>query len=167
MKMIKTEKSEKIIEKIRKILELSKNNPSEYEAKADALKAQELMIKYHIMQADVEDIAHIEEISEKKVKTGNGNKWKYYLSNIIEKNFRCKHYFIQRHTVVFYGYDTDAQIAAEVFSFLFKEGIKASNKYYSKEKSKTRKYGYYFNGAGLKNEFLLGYLKGIKEELEK
>ena len=47
---------EKIIQTIRKVLELSKNNPSEEEAKSAALKAQELLAKYHIDMKEVESI---------------------------------------------------------------------------------------------------------------
>ncbi len=158
------ENAEKIIEKIRKVLELSKNNPSEHEARAAALKAQDLMMKYHITQVDIEDTISIEEISEKYAYVGNGNKWKYKLANIVSRNFRCKCYAIESHTVVFYGYAIDAQIAVEVFSFLFEEGKKAANRYYNKEKKKG---GYFFDGSGLKNTFLCGYLQGIKEELER
>ena len=45
---------EKIIDKIRKVLELSKNNPSEEEAQAAALKAQKLMAEYHISIKEIE-----------------------------------------------------------------------------------------------------------------
>lgn len=38
--------TEKIIAKIKKVLELSRNNPSEEEAKSAALKAQKLMAAY-------------------------------------------------------------------------------------------------------------------------
>lgn len=42
---MKNQSPEKIIEKIKKVLELSKNNPSQVEAAA--LKAQKLMAEYH------------------------------------------------------------------------------------------------------------------------
>ena len=41
-------RTEKIIQTIKKVLELSRNNPSEEEAKAAALKAQELLAKLKI-----------------------------------------------------------------------------------------------------------------------
>ena len=48
--------NEKIIVKIKKVLELAKNNPSPEEAKAAALQAQKLLAKYHIDMAEVKDI---------------------------------------------------------------------------------------------------------------
>ena len=41
--------TEKIMEKIKKLLALANNNPSEDEAMAAALKAQEMMAKYNIV----------------------------------------------------------------------------------------------------------------------
>ena len=48
------EKREKILKKIENLLALAGNNPSENEAIAAALKAQELMAKYNIELADIE-----------------------------------------------------------------------------------------------------------------
>ena len=63
-----SEMNEKIIEKIRKCLELANNNPSEEEAKSAALMAQKLIAKYDISMADVEDVAsQCEEIVEEVV----------------------------------------------------------------------------------------------------
>jgi hypothetical protein len=95
---------EKIIQTIRKILELSKNNPSEEEAKSAALKAQEMLAKYHIDMKEVEsiDIDAVESIEEVRV-TLQAKKWKYKLADIVADNFRCKHFYIGKGTLVFYA----------------------------------------------------------------
>lgn len=160
-------KSEKIIEKIKKVLELSKNNPSENEARAAALKAQKLMAEYHISMSEIEAVDDVNAITEKSITVGTGNKWKYGLARIVAKNFRCKHFYYGKSSVVFYGYEVDAEIAAETFKFLFETGNKAATNYYNKLKRDAKKNGDYFFGNGIKNSFLLGYLEGIKEELEK
>lgn len=159
--------NEKIIEKIKKVLELSRNNPSEAEAKAAALKAQRLMAEYHISMAEVDAIEDVENIAEKSVNVGTGNKWKYGLANIVAKNFRCKHFLCGKDTVVFYGYQVDAEIAAETFKFLFETGKKAANNYYMKLRNKAQKNGNFFIGNGIKNCFLIGYMEGISDGLEK
>ena len=84
---------EKIIQTIRKILELSKNNPSEEEAKSAALKAQEMLAKYHIDMREVEaiDLDTVDSIEEVKVNLP-AKKWNYKLATIIANNFRCKHF---------------------------------------------------------------------------
>lgn len=158
---------EKIIEKVKKILELSKNNPSIKEAESAALKAQKLMAEYHISLSEIEAVEDVENISEKQVDVGKGNKWKYFLAGIVARNFRCKNFYYGKSTVVFYGYEEDAAIAAMTFEFLFKNGNKAANNYYQKRRKEALQGNYYFNGRGIKNAFLAGYLQGIKESLEK
>jgi len=158
---------EKIIEKVKKILELSKNNPSTEEAKSAVLKAQKMMAEYHISMPEIEAVEDVENISEKQVNVGNGNKWKYLLAGIIAKNFRCRHFYYGKSTVVFYGYEEDAAIAAMTFEFLFKNGNKAANNYYQNRRNEALRNNYYFRGNGIKNAFLVGYLQGIKESLEK
>lgn len=159
--------SEKIIAKIKKVLELSKNNPSEEEAKSATLKAQKLMAEYHIALSEVESVEDIDNIVEKTIDVGMGNKWKYSLAGIIANNFRCKHFFYGKGTVVFYGYEVDTEIAAETFRFLYNAGIKMATSYYSKLRNDAMKNGGNFNGMGIKNCFLVGYMEGIREELEK
>ena len=161
------ENSEKIIAKIKKVLELSKNNPSQEEAQAAALKAQKLMAEYHISIKEIDAVEDIDSIVENYVSVGNGNKWKYALSRIVAENFRCKHFYYGKNTVVFYGYEVDTEIAAETFKFLFNTGNKAATSYYNKLRNNAVRDGEYFNGMGIKNCFLVGYLEGIKEELEK
>lgn len=164
---MKNQSTEKIIEKIRKILELSRNNPSQAEAEAAALKAQKLMAEYHINMKEVEAVESMEEIVEKSVYVGTGNKWKNLLAEIVAKNFRCKYFLYGRSSIVFYGYKEDTEVAAMTFDFLFQTGNKAATNCYQKERNHTIKSQGYFNGSGIRNAFLIGYLEGIKESLEK
>lgn len=161
------EKQEKIIEKIKKVLELSRNNPSEEEAKAAALKAQQLMVQYHISMVQVDDVQDIENIVEETVKVGGGKKWKYQLANIVANNFRCKTFYYGANWVVFYGYATDAKIAADVFQYLFKVGNRAADTYYHQLRWDALDNGKYFDGRGVANSFLMGYMRGIKDALDK
>lgn len=45
---VNEKKFEKIIEKIKNLMDLASNNPNQNEAMAAALKAQELMAKYNV-----------------------------------------------------------------------------------------------------------------------
>lgn len=152
--------NEKIISKIKKVLELSKNNPSEEEALAAALKAQKMMAEYHLSLEDIEGIEDGDDITEIRVRVGTGNKWKSPLASIISKNFRCKYFYYGKDIIVFYGYKTDAEIAAETFKFLFSFGNKKANQYYNKYRNEV-------GGKGLKNAYLMGYVSGIAEVLER
>ncbi len=159
--------TEKIINKIRKVLELSRNNPSAEEAKSAALKAQRLMAEYHIAMDDINEMKSIEEITEESITVGMGNKWKYRLATIVAKNFRCKNYYYGKAKAVFYGYDTDVKIAVETFKYLFEIGNRNANNFYNKKRIEAKKSGGYFDGSGIKNYFLAGYLQGISDVLDK
>ena len=159
--------NEKIISKIKKILELSRNNPSKEEAESAAAKAQLLMAQYHLELADVEGVEDTDDIFEIEVNCGKGNKWKYALAGIVAKNFRCKHFYYGKERVVFYGYQTDAEIAAMTFETLFNIGNKDANNYYQKLRNKAIAQGFKFYGDGIKNSYLIGYLEGIQSVLEK
>lgn len=162
---------DKMVEKISNLLDLANNNPNENEALAAALKAQELMAKYHIELADLDHDAGIEIVEEScKVDVSGPSKWKVKLANIIAENFCCKVYHKEergiftkttRNYVVFYGYEHDAKIAREVFTFLFETGIKlARHEYYvAKKAGKYTKY--------VMNTYLMGFCEGIREVLAK
>ena len=152
---------EKVIEKIKKVLNLSKNNPSEQEAESAALKVQKMMAEYHVSMADLESAEDTEDIAHVPVDVGLGNKWKSPLANIVSNNFRCKYYFYGRDKIVFFGHKIDAEIAKETFLFLFKFGNKKAMNYYMKVKKQG------VATKGVKNAYLVGYLLGIKDVLEK
>ena len=154
--------TEKIIQTIKKVLELSKNNPSEEEAKAAALKAQELLAKYHIDMSEVEDIDidKVDEIVEITVDVPS-KKWKYRLANIVADNFRCKHFYYGKSTVVFYGHKTDAEVAAETFKYLFDMGNRGAGREVDKVFAQTG------TSAGVYNSYVSGFCSGVSESLGK
>jgi hypothetical protein len=151
---------EKIIQTIRKILELSKNNPSEEEAKSAALKAQEMLAKYHIDMREVEsiDMDEVESIDEVRVDLPS-KKWKYKLAKIVADNFRCKHFYIGRGTLVFYGHKTDADIAAETFKYLFNIGNILAGREVDRVFRETG------TSSNVYNSFVSGFCAGIEEAL--
>lgn len=111
---------EKILNKIKNLLDLANNNPNENEAIAAALKAQELMAKYNIELDQLDEKKETREIiKETYYQSGKHEmrKWKIGLAAIIAQNFRCKTYFLGGKDVVFYGYKEDAKIALQVFTF--------------------------------------------------
>lgn len=151
---------EKIIQTIRKILELSKNNPSEEEAKSAALKAQELLAKYHLDMKEVEsiDVDAVESIEEVRVDIP-AKKWKYRLATIVAENFRCRHFYIGKSTLVFYGHKTDADVAAETFKYLFNVGNRLAGR------EVDRVFGATGTSANVYNSFVAGFCEGIREAL--
>ena len=158
-------KDEKIIEKIKNLLDLANNNPSENEAIAAALKAQELMAKYDIEIAEVEgrevDEEIVKEYIQFKENTGYCIKWRFQLASIIADNFKVKTFRNNKKTVVFYGFKSDVMIATSVFNYLFEAGNKLSCKYYyqcQRENRPTR---------GVMNTYLMGFMRGLEDVLAK
>ena len=153
---------EKIIQKIQNLLDLANNNPSEEEAIAAAAKAQELMAKYDIQIGDLGDTDENEIVEEVFYDNGKHEmkRWKVGLASVVAKNFRCKHYFLGKKNVVFYGHKTDAKIALNTFSYLYTAGNKLANNYYYNKK----KMG--FETKGVMNSYLAGFKKGIQDKLD-
>ena len=150
----------KIIQTIRKLLELSKNNPSEEEAKSAVLKAQEMLAKYHIDMKEVEsiDVDTVESIEEVRVDLP-AKKWKYKLAKIVADNFRCKHFYIGKSILVFYGHKTDADIASETYKYLFDIGNRLAGR------EVDRVFGETGTSANVYNSFVAGFCAGIEEAL--
>ena len=154
------EKVEKILEKIKKLLALAGNNPSEEEAKSASLKAQQLMNEYNLTLSEVDGEDNKLEFSDAQFVCGGDNKWKFSLSQVIAKNFRCESYWLGKKTVVFYGYKSDCEIAKEVFGFLFNVCKKRMTQVADKA------YNELGTSKGVRYSFTTGFVKGIKEVLD-
>ena len=164
---------ENIIARIKKLLALAKDNMNVAEATAAALKAQKLVADYDVSKDELYK-EEPEVITEVKSNDIVGNPWSKHLANAIANNFRCR-YFTQssgytgwsgrmRTTsehIVFMGYETDAEAATVTFDHLFDIGGKLANA----EVRRVRKQ--HGTATGVRNSFLLGFVKGIETELEK
>lgn len=154
-------KRETIIEKIRKMMALASNNPSEAEATSAALMAQKLMAKYHVEEKELgEDISESNIESLTIILSGKVQKWRISLAQALARNFRCRVYLVNGD-VTFYGFTEDIQICSEVFKSLYSIGNKLSEK----AKREVRKED--GTAKGVKNSFCLGFVSGIRKELEK
>lgn len=155
---------EKILNKIKNLLDLANNNPNENEAIAAALKAQELMAKYNIELDQLDDKKETREIVKEVYHQSDKHemkKWKIGLAGIIAQNFRCEVYLLGVKGVVFYGYKEDAKIALQVFSYLYEIGNKFAVRYYNKCKKEGKE------TRGVMNTYLVGFRDGVAEVLEK
>ncbi len=137
--------NEKISNRIKNLLDLASNNPSEEEAKAALLKAQELMLKYHIDNPET--------IEEDKVITacynlGTREKTEFVLllSVLCADGFRSKA-VNHMQKIFFVGFEPDATAAKEVYSFLIDHSEKSYQEHFSstaitEQKDKDWRYGY-------------------------
>lgn len=150
-----------IIEKIKKVMALAENNPNQNEAIAAALKAQEMMAKFHIKEEDLGIELKEDNIDKLEcVLSGKAQKWRLQLAITLAKNFRCKIYLTDGN-VTFYGYEEDIKICSEVFRSLYSIGVKLSDK---EKREARKKYG---TATGVRNSFCIGFVQGIQSELEK
>lgn len=151
---------EKIVEKIKKLLALAdkSRNMAEAEAEAALLKAHELMAKYNVSVeiTEEEKISYVHETCESKWNMG----FRKPLAVIIAQNFRCETYLLgSGGSVVFFGHETDARIAREVFEFAYDFALKEGNRCYNKNYQMGR------NTQGVFNSYVRGFLQGLKEKL--
>lgn len=156
------DKRQKMIEKIKKLLSLANNNPNENEAIASALKAQEIMAKFDIDENELDDVVETECIISKENYVGKGKKWKIRLACIIARNFRCKVYCSTKKTSMFFhGHESDAEIASQVFTYLFENGDRLANDYVKLLRRRD------CVTKGVYNSYVLGFTQGIEEKLGK
>ena len=156
-------KMEQVIAKINKLLALSdqSRNPSENEAVLASLQVQKLLAKYNLSLADVTGERQEENVIQSVADVGTGKKWKYQLAWAVSDNFACKHFIVGREQIVFYGYEADIVAARRVFLYLFKVGDRLANQY---AKEYRQRHGY---ADGIYNSFCMGFIVGVRKELEK
>lgn len=146
-----------IINKIKKLLALAGNNPSEQEAQAAYAKAQALMAQYSIELS--EESGEEVEIVAMQARHKDNCGYRKSLAVVIANNFRVKA-FMSGNTVTFFGTKMDVEIAKEVFehayNYAYKRGFKLERD--------ARKAGE--NTHGLANSYFSGFIAGLKAILD-
>ena len=156
-----TDERKKIINRIKKLLAMV-NGGTIHEKEVAIYQAQRLMAKYHIEEYQIRDFAKdkiVEVMSNVSVRKVI---WQI-LASSIASNFRCKLYHSSpngKRTLirpVFMGYQTDAEVAKEIFESAFrfakKESTRVANYYYRTEGT----------SFGVKDEWLVGFINGLKD----
>ena len=143
----------KITQKIQNLFALASNNPSEEEAKAALLKAQELMYKYHVENPETIDKDRVK-ISYFDITDREMTEFDLLLSVLIAENFRTKTvHFKQR--IYFIGFEADANAALEAYTYIRSFGYSShkrffASKNYTHQDDVNWKYGFV---VGLKIAF--------------
>lgn len=159
----KDEKIEKIIAKVSKLLELSdlSKNPSEAEAIAASMKAQELLAKYNLDISVVTGEEKREDIEQVVSDTGKGKKWRYGLAETIARSYCCRIFYIGTEQIVFYGYKSDVLIARRIFAYLYEVGNRLANAYVKERREHEG------STKGIYNSFCSGFVNGVDRELSR
>lgn len=115
--------SEKIINKIKNLMELAQDNPSDEEGQSALLIAQKLMLKHdiHLAQVEAHDEPEKFETGEAIGRSASVLRWREKdMSIVISTNFRC--YVVQERDgrtrtsyLIFFGENKDAEMAAKVY----------------------------------------------------
>ena len=158
---ISDEKREAMIEKVKKLLSLAENNPSQEEAISAALMAHKLMAKYNIHEDDVtlEEIKEdIESVFTDQKRNSSLHSWRKQLGLVVGKAFRCKTY-LSGKDIVFRGYKGDAKLAHDTYLMLYAVGDRLGSREYTKQIQATG------SGKGVYNSFVAGFIKGVEEAL--
>lgn len=158
------EKRSEIVEKIKKLLAHSvENGATEAEAVAFALKAQRLIAENDIEQWELGDEQR-REVIEEESNVNLPRSWSRWLATVVAENFRCKIFLrpvkqgdYVKNYAVFVGYVQDAQAARIVFERLRRVAERAGNA--SRKKHSGASWAY--------NSITLGFVEGVKGELEK
>lgn len=168
---------EAIKKKITKLLALSRESTFEEESHTALQKAQELMMKYKLEQADIadEDKKEVKCIQKKTTLSYGTRSSDHYLDDlaeIIADNFCCINYIStprgsRTHYICFMGAEDDVEIACEALYAADRFIRKGYDRVY-KDICKQYSVGYvptkYFNPR--KRGYVKGYLAGLKEALE-
>ena len=151
------DKIEKVMELINKLLSVTtENGATENEAIEASLKVQKLLAKYDIELGDVNKSK--EDIVMATVKTSN-DLWRIDLANIVANNFCCKVFGLDSD-IVFYGYKRHCEVAKAVFISIYEFGRARAKKLFKDYRDAG------LNPKGIKNQFYIGFLHGVKSALD-
>lgn len=156
--------SEKIIEKVRNLLELAYDAPGDEEGQTALLMAQKLMVKHNIAMSDVNAAKSKKNIGEVVGSQGGRMSWwKLELAILLGDNFRCE--VIRRRLVdegltqiIFFGYEKDAELCTKVY-----EGALLYLKYRIERLRRSDKVDDY---KSYKKSYLLGFLVGLRQRFK-
>jgi len=150
-----------IVEKFRKVFALTTSS-NEGEAQAAMLMAQKMMVEYNLSMSDVSmgEINKKEVINESISQSSRSAWWHQHLASIIADNFKCGIYIHRSRSngitnIKYIGLKNDVEIAKQVYLYAV-EAISFSYKKYIRENS------YRDNKQGIKNQYIYGYLEGLK-----
>lgn len=159
---------EKLLQKINNLFKLAEGNTNENEAQNALLMAQKLMAQNGIEQSEVNSILKPKEVLQENItEYGRLSWWEKSLSMVIAKNFRCEIYINKKYkqggSIVFLGLKDDVQLAKTVYNFASVAIGRETSKFmkqYNKNHITLK------STAGIKNDFIQGFIKGLESKYQ-
>ncbi|EGS26876.1 DUF2786 domain-containing protein [Streptococcus agalactiae] len=156
--------SEKIIEKVKNLLELAYDSPNDEEGQTALLMAQKLMVKHNLSLHDVNAQKKNDNIGETVGHWAYRMPWwKEKLAAILGENFRCQ--TIRRRKsqegitqIIFFGYEADAELCTKVYegAILYLE-YRIKRLFPTVTKARWKDY---------KKSYLVGFLDGLDDRFK-
>lgn len=115
--------NEKLIEKIKNLIQLANDNPSDEEGQTALLLVQKLMLKNNIALAEVEQFDEPKKFETSSTIAKEANRilwWERELAYTLAHNFRCfyvdqRDRRLRKSRIIFFGEKQDADLVSKVF----------------------------------------------------
>ena len=122
MDLLNTNNQEKIMSRIKKLLDRGESNYSA-EAESALLKAQQLMMEHGISKDDLDDIG-LKPVIERQAHQSQVSLWQGKVAYVIAANFRCKCFWHnenyagkKKKIMTFVGFEEDVAIATQAYLY--------------------------------------------------
>lgn len=151
--------TDKMVDKVKKLLALAGNNPSEEEAKAALRKAQEIIAQYNLNESELNGDGDKIEYAIVVCDDFYRDTYRHPLASAIARAFRGKPAMVGSDNA-FIGRKQDAQAACEAFKFAAKVCLKQARK---AEREARAVYG---TARGVFPSYTRGFVKGVERHLD-
>lgn len=148
--------TDKLVDRVKKLLALAGNNPSEEEAKLALMRANELIAKHNLdlSESSGEKIEYIMAAT----KHSNNEGYRIPLANVIAPSFRCKTIMVGNQ-VHFFGRKQDVEACVEVYNYVYRVSHNMGLRLERQARQEGR------NTHGVANSYWRGFIAGISKEL--
>jgi len=156
-------KKENVLEKVKKLFAVAENNPYLEEAQNAILRAQFLMLKHGVTVEDIDFQEGKKEVVDESIAETGRMPWYWKsLMMVLGDNFRCKAYIQKRNIskACFIGLKEDVKLVKEVFNYAVNVVEVCAKNYVVKYKKPG------FNTSGIKNDYILGFINGLKDKFK-
>lgn len=155
---------EKVVNRVRKLLNLSSSD-NEHEAAAAAAKVQMLLSEYNLSMSDIPELQQQDTKAEKaNARTRQRlEQWAYSLAQVTADGFDCDIYHSGSGYTVFVGVGADQEVCAWTYGYLYKTLLRMGSAYLRTACGRLRKNA---SRKIARESYLHGVVHTIQKRLE-